>query len=396
MRVACIGNTNHMSFSLTRYLRDSGIDCELLLLQEDRHFMPDADTFSLDYTSYTQQLDWNVKDFYSGSIVSKVNKDLVGYDIIIGSGYVPCYLWKAKRKLDVFIPHGGDLFELPFYKMGKTFIPTLNKYHKYELAKHQREAIRNATYMVMRETNAKLEQVVDSFHPKFRRIKTDIPMIYSKLYNPDTISNYYDQSHWYKEMRKIREEHDVLIFHSPRHAWKNMSNSLHNKGNDILFKGFAEFSKNNPQIKACLVTMEYGPGVADSKNLIKELNIEPKVKWFPLMFRKDLMVALSLADLGAGQFTIGGVTYGTIMESLLMGKPVMGFRDDESCKDHYPELYPILNVKTSDEITRSLEYFCSHRSEFDQHTNINRKWFQKYMIDIPLSEFIKILKHDSN
>ena len=42
--------------------------------------------------------------------------DFKNYDICIGSGLTPYYFNKWGLELDVFLPYGSDLYELPFKK----------------------------------------------------------------------------------------------------------------------------------------------------------------------------------------------------------------------------------------------------------------------------------------
>ena len=59
MKIGIIGNMNNAYFSLARYLRDEGYDCELLILaNEPAHFDPLNDTFSDDYTTYCKHVSW--------------------------------------------------------------------------------------------------------------------------------------------------------------------------------------------------------------------------------------------------------------------------------------------------------------------------------------------------
>lgn len=45
MKVARVGNMNHMLFQIQRYLVDEGHDVTLFLLEEFDHFLPSADTY---------------------------------------------------------------------------------------------------------------------------------------------------------------------------------------------------------------------------------------------------------------------------------------------------------------------------------------------------------------
>ena len=96
--------------------------------------------------------------------------------------------------------------------------------------------------------------------------------------------------------------------------------------------------------------LEYGLDVFNSKQLIKELGIEDKVIWFPKMYRKDLMYLVSAVDVCSGEFGMSYLTFGTIMEAMLMKKPVIHYRNDELYEHVYDELYPLFNAREPEEI----------------------------------------------
>ena len=115
MRVACIGNMNNNMFSLVRYLRDRGIDAELVLLDcEQAHFHPSCDAYDLDYQAYTTSVDWGRRKRFDKVSGDRV-RDLLGrYDYLAGCHTVPALAHKAGRKLDLFFPFGTDVYEMPF------------------------------------------------------------------------------------------------------------------------------------------------------------------------------------------------------------------------------------------------------------------------------------------
>src|SRR5438270_4631412 len=120
-------------------------------------------------------------------------------------------------------------------------------------------------------------------------------MLYTPIYNPQAISNFYDCSHWYKEFEKIRQKHELVVFHHATQIWKNSPDHLSWKGNDKLVRGFAHFVKECQHVAPCLITCERGRDVIETKKLVRELGIEKHVYWFPLMARKDIMIGLNLA-----------------------------------------------------------------------------------------------------
>ena len=115
MRIACVANINNMMFILCRYLRDEGFDAELITLaDEPAHFSPSADSYKDDYLSYYTVLPFTKSTVYSPEAILEIGRKLGAYDFYIGSDIAPALLALIGKKLDVFVPHGSDIYALPF------------------------------------------------------------------------------------------------------------------------------------------------------------------------------------------------------------------------------------------------------------------------------------------
>ena len=109
MRVALIGNMNNNYFSLMRYLRDAGVDAELLLFADElNHFLPENDTWDIDkWKLYIKQTKINggALGQYFKMSAADIRREFEGYDYYIGCGFTPAYFYKAGMKLDLFTPY---------------------------------------------------------------------------------------------------------------------------------------------------------------------------------------------------------------------------------------------------------------------------------------------------
>ncbi len=389
MKIACIGNTNNSFFALTRYLRDFKLNVDLLLLNEPAHFHPSADSYDLSYQKFTKQLSWGHTNFWQTS-EKTVEDDLKEYDFLIACGPVPAYVERIGRKIDLLIPYGSDFYEYPFYKFGR--IPKLKKIKKYKFAKYQKAGIEKSRFISWDVSNNEFEEVLKKFNFSGKRLKIACPFIYVNQYNPDVISNYFDRSHWYKEFKVIRENNDFIIFHHSRLSWKNPPDIWSYKANDKLIRAFNSFVKKNTDIKSALILLEYGPDVYETKKLIKELEIESQVFWFPMMSRKDIMIGIHLSDLGAGEFGRSWFSYGAIYEFISMEKPVVHFRNDSLYKNVYPDMYPMFSAENEHNIE---EVFLRYKNDREVFKNVGRKareWFIKYVVQKPLKTYLEIIK----
>lgn len=411
MKVALIGNMNNNFFSITRYLRDLGIDAELFLLDEHPHFMPDADSFTDDYKEYTNKLNWPDFEFWKIKKYKKeILKDIKDYDFIIACHTAPAYLYIAGRDIDIFIPYGDDIHNAPFYDNYRCNIKKVTlieifsdlywNYKRYKWAQYQRRGIKRASYFNCDLSNKESEDIIYRLKIKGKRITTTLPFIYTPVYNIESIKNYYHKSKWYPDFKKIRDRFDFIIFHHSRHSWIQYPDKWSYKGNEKLFKGFAGFIKKKSNIRSCIVTFEYGPDIDNSKDLIKELGIENNIIWFPVIPRKEVMVGLSIADLGAGEFGLSWLSYGTIYEFMAMEVPSMHYRNDKFYIGKYPELYPMINAHSSEEITEKLLYFTERTQELKEIGKKACQWFLKHAVEKPINEYLGIIKekiaNDSN
>ncbi len=390
MKVACIGNMNNNFFSLVRYLRDEGIEADLLLSNTElSQFPPSADTFDLEYQRFTRSLSWGDHFQFLNVRKDTIERDVEEYDVLIGCGQVPAFLNKIGRPLDIFVPYGTDLVYFPFLQI-------VNPVHQVPFllfSRAQRKGIQRCRYVNMDVTNPEWEETLARIGGNATRLRCGFPMLYTPLYNPKSVACYYERSHWYHEFKRIRERHSLVIFHHARLQWKEKIDDVMRKDNDKIIIGFAEFAKGNEDVNPCLILIEYGKDVDATRLLVKELGIEQFVRWFPRMARKDLMIGLSLSDISAsGEFFKSYLSFGTLYESLAMAKPIMHFREDDYYRDDYPELYPMINIRSPEDVTAALVEWVADPIRYREMGEQGLGWFQKYAIEKPLAAYLEIIQ----
>lgn len=397
MKIACIGNMNNALFCLTRYLRDEGYDAHLLYLDgEPEHFHPDTDSYNDLHKLYTHKLSWSKKPsiLYHTS-KHKILSDISGFDFFIACDISIAYLAKAGVNTNLFIPYGSDIHTIPHLNI---FEHPWKKWHKmYALRHYQRKAIKNAGVISLETSNPDFEkQFVDPLKISHKRIYTTCPFIYYPQYENGEMEEYAPKSPLYPKFLKIREAHDIVIFHHSRQEWRadgkmEVQKHVWTKGNDILIRGFAEFVINNPSVKSALIMFEYGSQVESSKNLIKELGITERVFWFPKSYRKDIMLGIQQSDLGVGELGLSWYTYGTIIEYMALGIPVIHKRDDSLYSAAGKELYPMINANTPFDIQGSLENAINHPQQCKQIGSMAKEWFIKNLIEKPLNQYTDLI-----
>lgn len=415
-RIACIGNMNNNNFALVRFLRDEGYEADLLRLSNEtlpelQHFHPCADTFDPRPLEWCRDLDWGNMDTLARVTPQQIRHDLGGYDVLLGCGAAPAFLHKAGLKLDIFLSYGSDLFELPFYSPKDEFTPDFEdtqgathlsvppfvlshsnpqqmsmvlwlRYHRA-----QAQGIASSSHVVSR--HPRTDAILTKLGFTGRRLQCDQPIIYTPHFNPDAIVGQQRLSPLYETMAGLRRRHSLLVFHHARHIWHSQVDAYSAKGNDILVRGFASFVSTPAGAEAGLVMAEYGPDVGHTRALVDQLGITDRVSWVPLMARRDIMVCLGMADVAASEFTHGWLTGGCIFEPLAMGRPLLGYRDDDRYRDDYPELYPMLNAATPEQVAQALARCVADPEWAAAIGESGRRWFETYIIRKSLHSIIE-------
>ncbi len=390
MKIALLGNGNNNLSALARYLNDANYDVTLIEFNNDpEHFSSEKDTFKSDQIKKTR-LKWGTYTSYFITSSKTIKKDLEDFDFIIGSRLSPSFLKKAGVKLDIFIPTGGEIWSLPFFSADsyKSLLKSVF------FSRIQRKSIiENVEKLFFDYTNIDVEKKITSlgFNGK-NRIYSSPPFIYMPEYTEENLRKKLVNSNLFDFFQNIRGNHDLVIFHHASHWWKNIAPSLHHdKGNDRLFKGFASFSKKNPSIKCCIISIPYGPNAKDSISLCKKLKIEHQVFWVEHMPRKEIMLGILNSDIVAGEFKNSWFSYGTIFEGMCMKKPVMHHRNDELYLKKTEGLYPMIHAHSEKDVCLALEKHISNIKRSKDIGEMGYLWFQENAINRPLEEIKSLI-----
>lgn len=387
--VALIGNMNNNFFSVSRYLRDAGIETTLFCLEgELEHFHPKADTYSLGELRNVKELDWGREESYVRTKADQIRRDLADYDILIGSGAVPAYFHKAGMQLDVFAPYGYDISFATEYRFGNPW--WMAKVWPSVLA--QRKGLREAKVFHATEMSPWFEAAVHRWMGKSaKRWYEGIPMVYLPEYRPENLESLCRNSHWGSEFKRIRESCSLMVISHARHVWGGRT-SPNTKGTDLLIKGWKKFLRQLGDSSAKLVFMEYGKNIIESKKLVQELGVEDSIVWMPKMYRKDIMVGLMMADLACGHFVNTTNINGVVSEALVAEKPILTFRNEEFFLDTKVSLYPVLSARDDDEICEQLENFIRNQEYFKEQGKENRIWYEKQVVRKSIDRYLGLIK----
>jgi glycosyltransferase involved in cell wall biosynthesis len=377
-KIGLICNQNNLFFGLGRHLRDAGYDVDLLLMNHESrewpHFHPSADTFDLEYQGWTKTLSWGEGRVFSSHSPRAIERELAPYDFLFGCGSAPAYLARIGRPLDLFMPYGSDLWEMPFRA------PSFTRHSMrslYELPRMQRRGVR-AAKAVMGDRSPIIEGPLRRLAYAGQRIFGVPPLIYTPLYCQSVMETKTEQSHWYPLVKAFRDRCDVLVFSLARHVWRNPTPYIWSKGNDKIIRALARVREQRPSLRVGLVTCEYGPDVEASRELCQELNLGGRVLWLPVSPRRELMVLLAMADLVCAELGHSWFIAGTMQEALAMAKPLLHRREDSEFATLYPALYPMIDIKTASDATDAILRFADSPEQMRAVGQGGREWLEEY------------------
>jgi len=392
-RIALIGNMNNNLSSLYRYLIDDGYDADLFMLEnEPTHFHPSSDSFNEIFQKENPKIvSWgNPLNILSSNVKDTIDV-LSNYDFIICCGPSAAFIAKAKIRIDIFLPYGSDIYTLPFIQFAKNPIIF---FKRIIFAFYQKKGIKNARLIICEKQANKVEKRIQKLNLGLKRIKKSIPIIHLPTYF-DLERKAEGKLKYYPEYKKLREKYSVLIFHPVRHSWKNPTDRLETKGNNFLFEGFAMFKKLYPTIKACIITIEYGAEVVESKALSYQLGIEKDVYWFPLQSRKEIMGGIYQSDIVVGELKDSFNLYGVVIEAIAMSKPILHSRVDSDFENDYPSLYSSMFANSPELVSERLSDYINNPQYFKSLSRQNISWYQKNIVDNFLHHVYSLINNSS-
>jgi glycosyltransferase involved in cell wall biosynthesis len=150
-------------------------------------------------------------------------------------------------------------------------------------------------------------------------------------------------------------EEDFILFHPSHLDWGKSDNSAgrnSTKGNDRFIRAFSRLVKDH-HVNARLVILDRGPDRVLARKLVCDLGMEKSVTWRKELSRDEYLAAARSSDVVVDQFDVGGFG-GIAWEAMCLGKPVLGYINQECNELAYWGVPPILNAHTEDEILETL------------------------------------------
>lgn len=432
MRLALIGNTCQINFSLMRYLRNLGVDAHLLLFSnegnedsnlytnnidgigyafgENPQYNPEWDTWEIDkWKKYIHKLPIpNGIEPIVGRpdklklriSCSKLASYFSEYDSFVGSGISPAIFSRIKKKLTIFYPYSTGIEWVgeagTVKKLSK--INLENPFRRY-IKKKQLEGIRNAKVCISTSGADITEDVFKNNNIPFKRIL--VPL----FYNLENTKKNLDDKLVLSLIEKTKSS-EFKIFSHMRHFWipndklyLDTDFETINKNNDWLILSFAKFIIKHPFSKALLLLVDWGKDAQISKKLCKELGIEKSVLWLPLLSRRQVTAIMAICDVCCGDFTVSkGVIWGAVAyETLANGKPLLqsfNFNNGEFQKLFGFPPPTMLDVKSENDVYEHLSKMYYDKDAMLELGKSGLEWFNNYHGKKLATKWVNLLKEN--
>lgn len=367
LRIHLYGNVCNGPYAIAKFLRRAGVDAHLFL---ERNFpwRPEIQDPELTETGYPPwiHLTGDLRGRRYGVLDGSFVRRLGACDVVHVAYYGPIWAAQTGRPF-VFQAYGGDLTALPFM--------TDSLHHRY-LAWRQRRAIPRANVVVVGNPNLcrtatarlRLERVEFLHYP----IDAD-----RFAPGPDA------------EAAAIRRTfgEDWVFFHPTRQSWGPRCPVWDAKGNDSVFRGFARFLRGTGR-RARLVSIEHGNHLGASRRLVSELGIGDAVTWIPRQSQHGLIPFYRMADAVIEDMRSGD--FGTIAsEAWACGTPVFMYL--ASCRALFTEDPPVVNVRTEDDLARTLAEYTAAAGALARVGDASRRWVLEHLHgDILIKRYVDL------
>jgi glycosyltransferase involved in cell wall biosynthesis len=169
---------------------------------------------------------------------------------------------------------------------------------------------------------------------------------------------------------------DFIVFHPSRQHWEERRHPSWEKGNDIFMRGLARFiHEKNPKTKAVFV--EWGQTLNQTKSLLVDLGIAEHIHWIPPQGNRMMVRYIRACDLLADQFYLGA--FGSTMPKALYHEtPSMLYLDEARHNWCFPEMPPVINTKTSEDVFEGLTRLYQDADYRQTLIRDGRRWYDTY------------------
>ena len=314
-----------------------------------------------------------------------------GFDRVITSGYGLAIFTKGGIKADIFFPYSMGIEGVNRFYAPKW--PNLISRLVFEWGRCRQLAELRRVKNILTGGMGGTENMLESKKLAYNTISA--PMVYIERSLPDKIEDC--------QIQRIADDlvkYDFTVLMHSSLVWNAKSCETcrtYSKNNHWLLYAFKIIIDQRPKISSKLFFLEYGPDVANTKQLVSELELEKYVIWIPKTSRKNLMWLIRKVTLGVGEFIEAPRTLwgGTGWEILASGRPLLqGFfyEDGEFERLYgYPEP-PLLKVRCQEDVIRHLLAMADNPEKAKRTGQESRDWFHRYNGNSLAIKWLEILE----
>jgi glycosyltransferase involved in cell wall biosynthesis len=169
-------------------------------------------------------------------------------------------------------------------------------------------------------------------------------------------------------------EADVLFFFPTRHDWVP-GTGYADKANDSFLEAFVKLRAQG--LRVGLVLCEWGANVEQSKSLLSRSGFDSHAHWTAPMAIVQFMRTARASDFVVDQFKLGAMG-GIAVRAMMAGVPVISHLDEQEVRRHYPELPPIVNCRTTEEIIDRVRPLLDQPEERRRLGDESRAWIDRH------------------
>ncbi|MEX2577570.1 MAG: glycosyltransferase [Verrucomicrobiales bacterium] len=166
-----------------------------------------------------------------------------------------------------------------------------------------------------------------------------------------------------------------LVFFPTRHDWVE-GKGYNDKANDHLLRAIGDLWQGDGPATG-LVLCDWGHNVKESRQLIRELGYERHTKWLAPQATKRFMKTCMACDVVADQFKLGSFG-GILFKAMATGTPICTFLQEENLLRIYPEVPPVINVRTREEIRDRLGAALEDGEKLAEIGEAGRRWIENH------------------
>lgn len=190
---------------------------------------------------------------------------------------------------------------------------------------------------------------------------------------------------------------DFLVFFPARQDWVK-GTGYADKGNDVFMRAFARLRAAGHRVG--LILCEWGRNVAESKQLLQDLGVSAHVHWTQPVGAVGFNRLCQASDLVADQFTLGAFG-GVLFKAFCSGRPVITYLDEAQLRPVYPELPPVINARTEDDIVARIGDAIADPQGLALRGRQGRAWVERChngleTLDRQLRVFAEVLERREN